>query len=213
MRSLLAGLLVLAPGHAAAQSNEWSLNVFVVGSKNYQFEGGASARNDGGAGIGATLTRNLNDYFAVGADLSLSEFNYRARVAPGAGNAAAGFDTAGSMETAAARLHATWNLLARPVTPFLTAGVGVTFLDTNLESDPPAGGCWIYPWYGQVCSATAPSTTLARLSYGAAVGLRVELPQNQGFVRAMVGGEWVEFSEARSAVGWVQLRADFGLRF
>ncbi|MGH8692017.1 MAG: outer membrane beta-barrel protein [Burkholderiales bacterium] len=212
MRILLVLMLVCAT-KSLAQSNEWSLNVFIVGSKNYEFEDGASARNDGGAGIGATIARNLNDYFAVGVDLSLSEFNYRARVVPGAGNAAAAFETSGSMETAALRLHATWNLLARPVTPFVTAGAGVIFLDTNLESDPPAGGCWIYPWYGQVCGATAPKTTLARLSYGAAAGVRFDLPRNQGFVRAMVGGEWIEIPEARSSVGYWQLRADFGIRF
>ncbi len=216
MKIVLTVLLALAAPHGLAQrgdTNEWSLSLLVVGSKNYEFEGGASARNDGGAGIGATLTRNLNDYFAVGADLTLGEFNYRARVVPGAGNAGAAFETSGSMEMGALRLHATWNLLARPVTPFLTAGAGVIFLDTNLEADPPANGCWIYPWHGQVCGATAPTTTLARLSYGAAAGLRFDLPQNQGFVRVMVGGEWIDIPEATSTVGWWQLRADFGIRF
>jgi hypothetical protein len=29
----------------------------------------------------------------------------------------------------------------------------------------------------------------------------------------MVGGEWIEFSEATSSVGYVQVRADFGIAF
>ena len=49
-----------------ADTNEWSLDLFIVGSKHYVFEGGASARNHGGGGIGLSVTRNLNDYFAVG---------------------------------------------------------------------------------------------------------------------------------------------------
>ena len=52
-----------------------------------------AARNDGGAGIGLSSARNLNDYFALGAEITLAEFNYRASIAPGAGNAGAGFDT------------------------------------------------------------------------------------------------------------------------
>ena len=196
-----------------ADTNEWSLDLFVVGSKHYEFEGGASARNHGGGGIGLTLTRNLNDYLAVGVEATLSEFDYRAGVAPGAGNAAAGFQREGSMETAGLRFHATWNLLARAITPFLTAGAGVVFLDPNLESDPPANACWIYPWYGEVCGDKAPRSNLARFAYGVGAGVRYDLPRDLGFIRAFVGGEWIHFSEALSPVGYAQFRADFGLRF
>jgi hypothetical protein len=214
---IVFSIVVLLAGPALAdsrgQTNEWSLNLFVVGTKHYAFEGGASARNDGGAGIGLTVARNLNDYFAIGIDASLSEFNYRATVAPGAGNSAASFASDGEMETAALRAHATWNLLARPVTPFLTANAGFMILDTNLRRDAPANACWIYPWYGEVCSDKAPKNNLTRFTYGLGAGLRFDLPRDQGFIRALVGGEWIAFSEALSPVGYVQFRADFGLRF
>jgi opacity protein-like surface antigen len=210
-------LALFLSGAALADSrggtNEWSLDLFIVGPKHYVFEGGASARNDGGGGIALTLTRNLNDYFAVGLDATLSEFGYRASVAPGAGNAAAAFQSEGSMESAGLRAHATWNLLARPLTPFLTAGAGVVFLDSNLDSDPPANACWIYPWHGEVCSGKAPKSNLARFTYGLGAGVRFDLPRDLGFIRALVGGEWIHIPEALSPVGYVQFRADFGLRF
>ncbi len=213
----LAVLLVFFSAQAVAQSradtNEWSLDLFIVGPKHYASDGGAAARNDGGGGIGLTLAHNLSDYFAVGLDATLSEFGYRASVAPGAGNAAAGFQSEGSMETAALRAHVTWNLLARPVTPFLTAGAGVVFLDSNLDSDPPASACWIYPWHGEVCSDKAPKSNLARFTYGVGAGVRFELPRELGFIRAFAGGEWIHVPEALSPVGYVQFRADFGLRF
>lgn len=213
--ALAFGLAMPAFGQHAprGETTEWSLNLLVVGSKHYAFEGGATARNDGGAGIGLSIARNLNDYFALGVDATVSEFDYRARVAPGTGNAGSGFDSTGRMETAALRFHATYYLLARRLTPFVTAGLGATFLDPDLVSDPAANACWIYPWYGQVCSDKAPRTTLGRLSYGAGAGLRLDLSGRQGFLRAFVSGEWLEFAEARSTVGYVQLRADFGLRF
>ena len=217
MRKLAVCLLIAFSGQGYAQSraetDEWSLDLFIVGPKHYVFEGGASARNDGGGGIGLTLAHNLNDYVAVGLDATLSEFGYRASVAPGAGNAAAGFQSEGSMETAGLRAHVTWNLLARPVTPFLSAGAGVVFLDSNLDSDPPANACWIYPWHGEVCSDKAPKSNLARFTYGFGAGMRFDLPRDLGFIRAMVGGEWIHIPEALSPVGYVQFRADFGLRF
>jgi hypothetical protein len=194
-------------------TNEWNMNLFVIGTKHYAFEGGASARNDGGAGVGITVSRNLNDYFAIGIDGSLSEFNYRATIAPGGGNAGAGFSTDGDMETGALRVYGTWNLLARPITPFLTAHAGVMILDTNLGANPPADACWIYPWYGEVCGDRAPKNTLTRFTYGLGTGLRYDLPRQQGYLRAMVGAEWIDFKEALSPVGYVVVRADFGLRF
>ena len=211
--AVLLGAVPLADAQSRADTNEWSLNLLAIGPKHYAFEGGASARNDGGGGIGLTAARNLNDYFALGVDLTLSEFEYRASIAPGTGNASAGFSSEGDMETIGLRAHATWNLLARPLTPFVTAGVGVMVLDTNLETQPPANACWIYPWYGEVCGDKAPKTTLTRLTYGLGAGLRYDLPRNEGFVRALVGGEWISFSEALSPVGYLQVRADFGLRF
>jgi hypothetical protein len=218
-RHVLVLLLAAVPAPAFAEApprggaNDFSLNLLLVGGDTYSFDGGASARNDGGLGIGATVAHNLNNHFAIGADLTFTRFDYRAGVAPGAGNAGARFETSGSMDAIALRLHGTWNLLAGRTTPFLTAGAGAVLLDTNLKGDPPADACWVYPWYGQVCGAAAPSTTLTRLTYGGGVGVRHDLAGQHGFVRALAGGEWIHFSEASSDVGYWQLRVDFGLRF
>jgi len=117
------------------------------------------------------------------------------------------------LDAALAESAATWNLLARPLTPFVTAAAGVIFLEPDFGAQPPADACWAYPWYGEVCGARAPTSTLARLSYGAGAGLRFDFPRERGFIRAFVGGEWIEMSEALSTVGYVTVRADFGLRF
>jgi outer membrane protein with beta-barrel domain len=213
MKKLLCLLMVLsAPALAQSRggTDEWSMNLFAIGPRNYAFEGGATARNDGGAGVGLTVTHNLNDYFALGLEGSLSTFNYRATVVS---SMAGSFSTDGNMESAALKAHLTWNLLARPLTPFLTASAGVIFLDPDQAGDPPANACWNYPWYGEVCSDKTPKNTLTRLTYGVGAGLRYELPRKQGYVRALLGAEWIDFHEALSPVGYVTLRADFGLSF
>jgi Outer membrane protein beta-barrel domain len=213
--------LVVPPAQAQdpaprGRTNEYSLNVQVIGSHDYDFDGGATARNDGGAGVALSIARNLNDHFAIGAEVAWSVFNFRAGVAPAAGNAAARFETDGDTENIALRVHATWYLLSRPVTPFLTAGVGVIFFDPEFDDSAPADACWSYPWYGQICGA-APENTLTRLTYSAGAGLRWDLPPtwgyNGGFLRFLVGGEWIHFDEASSPVGYWQVRADFGARF
>ena len=214
--------LVVLPAQAQdptprGRTSEYSLNVQVIGSDDYEFDGGASARNDGGAGVALSMARNLNDHFAIGAELAWSTFNFRARVAPGAVNGAARFESEGDAESVALRIHATWNLLSGPTTPFLTAGVGVIFFDPEFDQNVPANACWVYPWYGQVCGATPPDNTLTRLSYAAGAGMRWDLARSWaysgGFIRLLVGGEWIDFDEASSPLGYWQLRADFGARF
>lgn len=193
--------------------SEFSLNLLVAGSKNYQFDGGASLRSDGGPGFGLTVAHNLNDYFAVGAEFAFTHFNYRAGVAPGSGNAGAGFESSGNLDVIALRLHGTWNLLSTRTTPFITGGAGVAFVNPDFDSNPPANACWIYPAYGQVCGASAPSSMLTRFTYSAGAGLRHDLPARRGFLRAMAGGEWIHFSEAANDIGYWTLRVDFGLLF
>ena len=163
----LVWLLMVVSAPALAQSrggtDEWSLGFYaILGPGQYSFEGGATARNDGGAGVVLSVAHNLNNYFAIGVDASLSEFNYRATVVGSAGS----FESHGDMEAGALRAHVTWNLLARPFTPFLSVNAGVMFLDTNIRSDPPANACWTYPWYGEVCGERAPTNSLTRLTYG-----------------------------------------------
>lgn len=221
MRAGIAALALLLQGVPALAediaprggTNEWGLHLLLAGSRTYSFDGGASARNEGGGGAGLSVWRNLSSHLAVGADLTFSQINTRSTIVPGAGNAAARFEADGNLETAALRLHATWYLLSGPVTPFVSAGIGVTFVDPEFRSNPPADACWIYPWHGQACGPRPPESSLTRLGYGAGAGVRFDLPRRQGFVRLMAGGEWIDFDQASSAVGYVQLRADFGIAF
>lgn len=216
MRFLFLALMAFSSAVSAQPRggwNEWSMHLLAIVGSNDEFDGGASARNDGGVGVGLSVARSLNHYFALGAEATFAQTRYRATMTPGAGNTAAAFESNGTLETAALRVHATWNLLSTPVTPFLTAGAGVIFLDPDLPDDLPASGCWFYPWYGQVCGDKGPQGNLARFTYTAGAGVRYDLPGQQGFLRAYVGGEWINFAEAASPVATVQFRADFGLRF
>lgn len=223
-RLALAALLALATLPAAAQvtgprggTSEWSLNFIVTGSKQLEFDGGAAARLDAGVGVGVSLVRNLNNHFAIGAEATWYELDYRARVAPGAGNPGAAFEAEARGETIALRLNATFYLLSGRFTPFVTGGVGVNFIDPDLKQDPPAASgtsdCWIYPLYGQACGATAPTNSLTRLGYSAGAGLRWDLPGRQGFLRLLGGVEWIDLPESSSASSYTQLRMDFGIAF
>ena len=218
MRPLLAALLCVMALPAAAQPfsraglREYSLQPHILGSRSYDFDGGAKAQLDTGLGIGLGIAQHWNDYLAFGFDLAVASVDYRATVVPGAGNAGSAFDSSDVMERATLRLNATWHLFARRATPFLTANVGVTHLDPDIQA-PAAAGCWIYPFWGQFCSAEPPRHGMTRLSYGAGVGWRVDLDRNRGSVRLLVSGESLDWPGQPGSLRNVELRADFGARF
>ena len=209
---LLVSIQAFPQGFSRAGVREYSLQPHLLGSRSYDFEGGAKAQLDTGLGIGLGFAQHLNDYLAFGVDLTLASIDYRATVVPGAGNAGAAFDTGDVMERGTLRLHATWHLFAGRSTPFLTASVGVTHLDPDIEA-PPAGGCWIYPFWGQFCGVEPPTHGMTRLSYGAGAGWRFDLDGNRGFVRLLASAERIDWPAPPGALDNVELRADFGARF
>jgi len=51
------------------------------------------------------------------------------------------------------------------------AGIGWTWIDTNIPDGPPVGGCWWDPWWGYVCTTTYPTKTKSAFSYQATLGV------------------------------------------
>jgi hypothetical protein len=218
MNVVVFALVALMAGNAFSQTfsraglREYSLQPHVLGSRTYDFEGGARARLDTGLGIGLGFAQHWNDYLAFGFDIAIASVDYRATVVPGAGNAGAAFDTSDVMERASLRLSATWHLFAGRSTPFLTANAGVTHLDPDIQA-PPAGGCWIYPFWGQFCGAAPPTHGMTRLSAGAGAGWRLDLDRNRGSVRLLISAERIDWPTPPGSLDNVELRADFAARF
>ena len=70
-------------GFSRTGLREYSLQPHLLGSRTYDFEGGASARLDSGLGIGLGYAQHLNDYLAFGIDIAIASIDYRATVTPG----------------------------------------------------------------------------------------------------------------------------------
>jgi opacity protein-like surface antigen len=212
-------VLVFVAGEAAGQSfsraglREYSLQPLLLDSRTYDFAAGASARIDGGFGVGLGFAWHLNSRLAWGVDISLADVDYRARITPAGGNTGSAQDMSGSMERGTLRVHGTWHLLSGRTTPLVTAGLGFTHLDPDLEAAPSGGRCWDYPWWGRFCGAEPPTHGMTRLSYALGAGVRHDLAANRGFVRFMASGEWIDWTGSPERLGNLEFRADFGAPF
>ena len=148
MKRLLVLIALLACGPALAQQSSrngtWEVYlgpVFTDG-KSYSFEGGASARTDTGVGLNFGFARNIDRHWNFGMDFGWSEQDYRATVQPGPGNVFPAGNINGTIESSTLRFHGTYHFLSGNFTPFVTGGLGWTYVDTNIPSGLPESFCW-----------------------------------------------------------------------
>jgi len=212
----IAALALLAAAPAVAQTNragrsEIYLAPTFTDGKNYSFEGGSSARTDTGTGLTLGFAHNFNPHLSAGVELAWGEQDYRATVQPGVGNLNAAGQISGTIESSTLRFFGTYNLLASNFTPFVTGGLGWTYVDTNIPSGLPENVCWAYPWYGVYCATYVPTQTTTKFSYNAGAGLRLDA--GRGVFRLLVNSQWVDFGGSYGSSNVIQYRLDIGTKF
>jgi opacity protein-like surface antigen len=212
---IAAALLVAAP--AAAQSSrraghsEIYLAPTFTDGKSYSFEGGTTARTDTGVGITLGFAHNFSQRLSAGVDLVWSEQDYRATVQARPDTPNAPSQINGTLESSTLRFNGTYHLLESNFTPFVTGGLGWTFLDTNIPSGLPENVCWAYPWYGYYCTSYVPTQSTTKFSYNVGAGVRMDV--GRGVFRFLVNSQWMDFGGSYGSSNVIQYRIDLGTKF
>lgn len=212
---LIATLLAAAAPAGAqsrrANSNEIYLAPVFTEGKNYSFEGGSSARTDTGVGLTLGYARNFSPKLSAGVDIVWSEQDYRANVQPGLGNSNSVRQINGTLESSTLRFNGTYHFSEKDFTPFVTGGLGWTYLDSNIPAGLPENVCWFYPWYGSYCATYVPTQTTTKFSYNLGAGLRLDV--GKGLFRFLVNSQWMDFGGSYGSSNVIQCRIDFGIKF
>jgi hypothetical protein len=211
--SLLAAALLLAAPAVAQQragKSEFYLGPVFTTGQTYSFEGGTTATTDTGYGLTLGYAKNVNANLSWGVEGAWGSSDYRSTVLPGPGNTGDPVNVRGTVETGTIRFVGTYNFLASALTPFVSGGLGWTYVDSNVPSGPPQGVCWWYPWWGEVCGTYVPTASTTKFSYNAALGLRQDFQQM--FIRGLVSEQWVQIGSS-GTTAWTQWRIDVGWKF
>jgi hypothetical protein len=208
--ALVAVAVVALPAQAqttrGGKSEFYIAPVFTDG-KSYNFEGGSNARTDTGFGLTFGYAFNFDQKKSLGIEFVWADQDYRANIVGDNGNTVS---VNGSLETWTVRFLGTYNFMEGNFTPFVTGGLGWTYLDTNIPTGLPQNVCWYYPWYGY-CTSYVPTATTTKFSYNAGAGLRFEL--GRGFVRGMINQQYMDFGGGYGSGSVTQYRIDFGTKF
>ncbi len=196
------------PG-SAKRAGKWETNIglYISGSESEDGLNNSSIDVDTGYGFGFGIGYNFSDHLALRFDGSWVRPDY---------DAILDTEDEGLVEISHrlsmfnGQFNGVWNILDGPFTPYLQAGVGWTYIDSNVADGPPSTGCWWDPWWGYICAPFYSTYSDTNFSWNVGAGLRYELGRGM-FVRGawerthIDGGSGVdpEFDAYRFELGWM----------
>lgn len=211
-----AGLsLALLAGAATAdaQSREGSWEFTLGGafqlSNDIDGEGGSTLQTDDAFGLGLGGAYNFNERLSAGFGFQWYGVDYDANVVQDDGST---LGITGSYDVWNTSANLTYNFMDGAFTPYVGAGIGWTWIDTNIPNGLPSTGCWWDPWWGYVCYSSYPTKTEDAFSYQATVGLRYAFNPTT-FMRFGYTAQWMDFSGAESTPQFDVLMLEIGWLF
>lgn len=180
-------------------------------SETVDFEGGSTLDSDDDMGFVFGFGYNFNEHLLVSGEFGWNTVSYdgviRSADTPGVTDSLSGeFDT-GSMGAGV-----TWNLLESRLTPYASAGIGYTWIDTNIATGPPQTGCWWDPWWGYICDTFVDTYDESSFNYNLGAGLRLDFKSGL-FGRIGYEERWLDIDKASGTPSFGSLRLDFGGKF
>lgn len=217
---VLAALWAIMPGPADAQSFtavrpggragtwDFSLPLFYADSARISGQGGSSVDINGGYGFGFGFGYNFTDNFQLNGLFSWNSRSYNATVVNTNGTTSR---YSNYMDTSTLSVNGIYYILNGDFTPFVSAGVGITYMDSNIPTGPPSGNCWYDPWWGYVCSSYVPTKTENDISYNAGIGVRFDA-NRQFALQFGYYKTWIDVSKASGTPDFDIWKFDFIFR-
>lgn len=172
MHASVAGAQDTTPACHRCRDLEVTLPIFFTPAVTLDGPHGSQADLDGGVGVGMGIGYNFNAHVLLTGLFTWSARHYDATVIQEDG---APSTYLGSMYTADLSLHATYYLLDHAITPFVTAGIGIAGIDTDIPTGVSQSYCYWDPWWGYVCGTYEETKTENDLSLNAGLGIRWDI--------------------------------------
>jgi opacity protein-like surface antigen len=210
-------LLALAPAAFAQSSNrdktwEFEFDVNYQDSYSLDFKGGSSADTDSAWGFSVGANYHYNDRLELQFLVDWLRVDYDSTVVSGNTPPLASYSVRGTMDTITPRINGVFNFLEGPITPYVSAGIGWAFIDTNIPQGPPQTGCWWDPWWGYLCSTYQNTKNTDAFAYQAGLGVRWDMSPAMSW-RLGYEKQWYDVGTTTSTPGFDQLRLGFGYKF
>ena len=198
--SCILGFLVSTHANAnyTKRSDKWEASFKILNTQSTDIDGqnGSQTSMKSDFGWGFTLGYNLNPHILLNFDFSASTPSYKATLVDSEDGSK--HEINHKMDLLDSQFNVVYNVFTSQFTPYIQAGVGWSFVDSNIAKGPPNSICWWDPWWGYVCDSYQNTYNDERFSYNVAVGFRYEL-DNSLFFRASYKQSIIDFSNSDDA--------------
>ena len=201
-------------GDLSARTTRWEMTL----GPRYQFGTtvdftNSSVEFDEDFAWGFSINYNVNERIAFGTDFGWNFIDYRANVLnesvpPGSPVFDGGYN--GSGESSNWMFNMTYTLLPKRLSPFVMAGLGWGWFDSNISTGDVSTGCYWDPWYGYICNSYTTTYGTDAFVYRGGAGIRLDAGE-AFFIKAYYNAQWTDIGE--EAPMFSQVRLDFGALF
>ena len=220
---LVAPAISAAQGYGSGRAQSWDFSFGLIyqqadtaaGPGDVDPAPKSSLEVDSEFGFGMNVGYHFTDHFNLSADFEFLRPDYTAVVITEPN------PPDGSMETTTinhrlsqfnGRLKGTYYFTDGPFVPYVEAGFGWTYIDSNVADGPPQGFCWWHPWWGYICESFVSTFSTTETTYGGALGVRYEMPGNS-FIKASYNYWVLDTGGQRADPTLESIRVEYGWRF
>lgn len=209
---LLLGVCAGSMAQAAGDRGpgmEFGADVIYQLSQDVDFKGGSKASLDDDFGFVLTFGYRFSSRLELQASIDWQDTDYDVDLVTQPGAHLRG---SGNMEAITPRVAFNYNFSDGPITPYVNAGIGWSFIDTNIPQGRPQDVCWWDPWWGYICGRVQNTKDIDGFTYQAGVGLRWDL--GPGYtLRFAYERHWVDLNEARGTPDVDQFKIGIAYRY
>src|SRR5688572_14433140 len=207
-----ASFVPAASAQSADRAGSWEsrFGILWLNSSSWDFNGGTTADIDSDVSWLLGAGYHLSDQLELGGSLSFGQTDYTANIV--GDELGEIFDVRGEYESTTLFFDATWNFMPGQFSPFVSAGLGWSWVDTNIADEPPETGCWWDPWWGYVCTTFQDTKTIDGFAYGLGAGARFDFSDTlalRGSYRIM----WVDVENASGTPDMDGFELSLGWKF
>ncbi len=184
---------------------EYGLDFVYLNSADWSFEGGSSLSVASDEGLTLAFGYRFNSRLELQGALAWQNSSYTGTLVSGDVPQKPSINIKGDYEAWTPRISVDYNFLDRNITPYVTAGLGWAFFDSNIPSGQVSVGCWWDPWYGEICTAYRDTRKFDTFTYQAGVGLRWDFSPRYS-MRFGYERHWLDFSKGTGAADLDQIR-------
>jgi opacity protein-like surface antigen len=203
--TLVAALGVVWSSLASAERRpgwDFGADVIYQDPQDIDFEGGSFASLDDDVGIALAFGYRFNKRFELQFSFDWNTVDYDATIAA---DSTQGFTARGDLESFTPRVGLNFNILEGDLTPYVTGGIGWSFIDTNIPDSPPQSACWWDPWWGYYCGVYQSTRSIDELVYHLGFGARWDVSSTFS-LRLGYEKHWLDLGEASSTPDFDQLK-------